>query len=128
MTMQWRVYDVLQCKCSLNIMIILTTRLTLMIMVIIEIIHSNNGSTRTSQYAIRNMSDIQNWMILFACSSYCLKGRTAPLGLKFLKTLCIFLKNKATLDKVSYGSGQKCLKELKNHSFPSVETIVVKLQ
>ena len=43
----------------------------------------------------------------------------------FLKTLCIFSKNKATSDKVSYGSGQKCSKELKNHSFTSVETIVV---
>ena len=31
----------------------------------------------------------------------------------FLKTLCIFSKNKATLDKVYYGSGQKCSKELK---------------
>ena len=46
----------------------------------------------------------------------------------FLKTLCIFSKNKATLDKVSYGSGQKYSKELKNHSFTSVEAIVVKLQ
>ena len=47
----------------------------------------------------------------------------------FLKTLCIFSKNKATLiDIVSYGSGQKCSKELKNDSFTSVETIVVKLQ
>ena len=46
----------------------------------------------------------------------------------FLKTLCIFSKNKATLDKVSYGSGQNYSKELKNHSFTSVETIVVKLQ
>ena len=46
----------------------------------------------------------------------------------FLKTLCIFSQNKATLDKVFYGSGQKCSKELKNHSFTSVETIVVKLQ
>ena len=46
----------------------------------------------------------------------------------FLKTLCIFSQNKATLDKVSYGSGQKYSKELKNHSFTSVETIVVKLQ
>ena len=46
----------------------------------------------------------------------------------FLKTLCIFSKNKANLDKVSYGSGQKCSKELKNHSFTSVEAIVVKLQ
>ena len=46
----------------------------------------------------------------------------------FLKTLCIFSQNKATSDKVFYGSGQKCSKELKNHSFNSVETIVVKLQ
>ena len=46
----------------------------------------------------------------------------------FLKTLRIFSKNNATLDKVSYGSGQKCSKELKNDSFTSVETIIVKLQ
>ena len=46
----------------------------------------------------------------------------------FLKTLCIFSKNKATSDKVSYGSGQKCSKEFKNYSFTSLETIVVKLQ
>ena len=46
----------------------------------------------------------------------------------FLKTLCIFSKNKATSDKVSYGSGRKCSKELENYSFTSVETIVVKLQ
>ena len=46
----------------------------------------------------------------------------------FLKTLCIFSKNEATLDKVSHGSSQKYFKELKNHSFTSVETIVVKLQ
>ena len=45
----------------------------------------------------------------------------------FLKTLCIFSKNKGTSDKVSYGSGQKCSKELENYSFTSVETIVVKL-
>ena len=46
----------------------------------------------------------------------------------FLKVLYIFSKNKATSDKVSYGSGQKCSKELKNHNFTSVQTIVVKLQ
>ena len=51
------------------------------------------------------------------------KGVLHPWAL-FLKTLCIFSKNKATLDKVSYGSGQKYSKELKNHSFTSVETIV----
>ena len=55
------------------------------------------------------------------------KGALHPRAL-FLKTLCIFSKNKATSDKVSYGSGQKCSKKLKNHSFTSVETIVVKLQ
>ena len=55
------------------------------------------------------------------------KGELHPWAL-FLKVLCIFSKNKATSDKVSYGSGQKCSKELKNHSFTSVETIVVKLQ
>ena len=46
----------------------------------------------------------------------------------FLKTFCIFSKNKATLDKETYRSGQKCSKELKNHIFTSVEAIVVKLQ
>ena len=61
------------------------------------------------------------------CSCLSLKG-VLHLWALFLKTLCISLKNKATLDIVSYGSGQKCSKELKNHSFPSVETIVVKLQ
>ena len=46
----------------------------------------------------------------------------------FLKTFCISSKNKATLDKGTYGSGQKCSKELKYHSFSSVEAIGVKLQ
>ena len=59
--------------------------------------------------------------------SYRLKGVLHPWAL-FLKILCIFLKNKVTSDKASYGSGQKCSKELKNHSFTSVEIIVVKLQ
>ena len=58
---------------------------------------------------------------------FSLKG-VLHLWALFLKTLCIFSKNKATSDKVSYGSGQKCSKELKNYSFTSVETIVVKLQ
>ena len=44
------------------------------------------------------------------------KGVLHPWTL-FLKTLCIFSKNKATSEKVSNGSGQKCSKELKNHSF-----------
>ena len=60
-----------------------------------------------------------------ACTS--IKGVLHPWAL-FLKMLCIFSKNKVTSDKASYGSGQKCSKELKNHSFTSVEIIVVKLQ
>ena len=56
-----------------------------------------------------------------------IKGVLHPWAL-FLKTLCIFSKNRTASDKVSYGSGQKCSKELKNHSFTLVETIVVKLQ
>ena len=60
-------------------------------------------------------------------SGITVKGVLHPWAL-YLKTLCIFLKNKATLDKVSYGFGQKCSKEIKNHKFASVETIVVKLQ
>ena len=58
---------------------------------------------------------------------FSLKGVLHPWAL-FLKTLCIFSKSNATSDKVSYGSGQKCSKEFKKHSFTSVETIVVKLQ
>ena len=54
-----------------------------------------------------------------------LKGVQHPWAL-FLKTLCIFSKNKATLDKVSYGSSEKCSKELKNYNFTLAETIVVK--
>ena len=55
------------------------------------------------------------------------KGVLHPWAL-FLKTLCNFSKNKATSGKIFYGSGHKCSKELKKHSFTSVETIVVKLQ
>ena len=65
--------------------------------------------------------------ILYIHISQTIKGVLHPWAL-FLKTLCIFSKNKATSDKVSHGSGQKCSKELKNHSFTLVETIVVKLQ
>ena len=55
------------------------------------------------------------------------KGVLHPWTL-FLKTLkYIFSKNKATLDKVFDGFDQKSSKELKNHSFISVETMVVKL-
>ena len=65
------------------------------------------------------LSVLAGWKIL--------KGVLHPWAL-FLKTLRIFSKNKATSDKEFYGSGQKCSKELKNHSFTLVETIVVKLQ
>ena len=51
----------------------------------------------------------------------------SPAWALFLKTLYIFSNIKATLEKVSYGSGQKCSKEVKNHSFTLAETIVVKL-
>ena len=61
------------------------------------------------------------------CYFIALKG-VLHLWALFLKTLCIFSKNKPNLDKVSYGSGQRCSTELKNHSFTSVEAIVVKLQ
>ena len=80
-----------------------------------------------------NMTDS---ISLMKNSSYTLNQRIVARHIKgvlhlwalFLKTLCIFSKNKATSDKVSYGSGQKCSKEFKNYSFTSVETIVVKLQ
>ena len=70
---------------------------------------------------------ITDFSKLFFSPCFNLKG-VLHLWALFLKTLCIFSKNKATLDKVSYGSGQKYSKELKNHSFTSVEAIVVKLQ
>ena len=68
------------------------------------------------------ISKIDIEMYLTLLRGYCTPG---PYFWRF----CTFSqKNKATSDKVSYGSGQKCSKELKNHSFTSVETIVVKLQ
>ena len=69
-------------------------------------------------------NDIHN--VIITINGTNIKGVLHPWAL-FLKTLCIFSKNKATSDKVSYGSGQKCSKEPKNHSFTSVDTIVVKL-
>ena len=64
--------------------------------------------------------------MLYTLATFWFKGVLHPWAL-FLKTRCIFSKNKATSDKVSYGSGQKCSKEPKNSGFTSVETIVVKL-
>ena len=69
------------------------------------------------------------WAFLFHFKDYkrYVKG-VLHLWALVLKTLYIFSKNRANLDKVSYGSGQKCSKELKNHSFTSVEAIVGKFQ
>ena len=62
------------------------------------------------------------WTSWWGTAGYCTPG-------PYFGRLCAFSqKNKATLDKVSYGSGQKCSKELRNHSFTSVEAIVVKVQ
>ena len=69
---------------------------------------------------------VYTFFCLFLKSQWRVKGVQHSWAL-FLKTVH-FLKNKATLDKVSYGSGQKYSKELKKHSFTSVKTIVVKLQ
>ena len=57
-----------------------------------------------------------------------IKGVQSPWAL-FLKTLCIFSKKiKQLWTMYPMDSSQKCFKELKNHSFTLVETIVVKLQ
>ena len=70
---------------------------------------------------------IINTLILYNSARLLFK-EVLHLWALFLKNLCIFSKIKAHLGKVSYGSGQKCSKELKNHSFTSVEAIFVKLQ
>ena len=78
----------------------------------------------------QNPTNTQFWKKKWSLSTFAFKlfkGVLHPWAL-FLKTLCIYSKNKATLDKVSNGSGQKCSKELKNHRFTSVETIILKLQ
>ena len=75
----------------------------------------------------RNACRFTFWYHMYGSNIDTLKG-VLHLWALFFKTLCIFSKNKATSDKVSYGPGQKYSKELNNHSFTSVETIVVKLQ
>ena len=57
-----------------------------------------------------------------------ISGATVPLGLILEDFVHFLKKNKATWEKISYGFGQKCSKELKNRSFTSVETTFVKLQ
>ena len=57
---------------------------------------------------------------------FALRGYSTP-GPYFWRLCAFSQKNKATFDKASYGSGQKCSKALKNHSFTSGETIAVKL-
>ena len=69
---------------------------------------------RTRTAPIREPRQVAGDMICFV-----VKG-VLHLWALFLKVLCIFSKNKATSDKVSYGSGQKYSKELKNHNFTSV--------
>ena len=93
-------------------------------MTLILLIHSNVGYKLINFHFCRSSLIGHIWPIGY---SYEFKGVLHPWAL-FLKTLCIFSKNKAISDKVSYGSGQKCSKELKNHSFTSLETIVAKLQ
>ena len=93
----------------------------------------NRRNMRFSHYFWLNMYMYKEMMILISIISLkhisfqIFKG-VLHLWALFLKTLCFFLKNKTILDKVSYGSGQKCSKELTNHSFPSEETIGVNLQ
>ena len=66
--------------------------------------------------ACSNYTCILGWM---GCTKICLdvtalrkvKG-VQHLWAVFLKILCLFSKHKADLGKVSYGSGQKCYKEL----------------
>ena len=85
----------------------------------------NIGQINLDNY---NTCNSCNYVFDLSLDSKCsFKGVLHPWAL-YLMTLCIFSKNKATSDKLFYGSGQKCSKELKNHSFTSVETIVVKLQ
>ena len=69
----------------------------------------------------KSTKEMKIWILSF-------KGVLHPWAL-YLKTLCIFSKNKAILDKVSYGSGQKCSKvgPTQISQFTSAETNVVKL-
>ena len=92
-----------------------------------ERFNNHSKSFRQKKYSKETESSKYVWTLKDNWINYVIKGVLHPWAL-FLKTLCIFSKNKATSDKVPYGSGQKCSKELKNHSFTQVETIVVKLQ
>ena len=82
---------------------------------------------KVSNYTEWFINWLPSYVSLSKLTNLWIKG-VLHLWTLFLKTLCIFSKNKATSDKVSHGSGQKCSKELENYSFTSVETIVVKLQ
>ena len=81
---------------------------------------------KTSDF-IKKINTILISEVVLNKSSFKMFKGVLHLWALFLKTLCIFSKYKATSDKVSYGSGQKCSKELENYSFTSVQTIVVKL-
>ena len=80
--------------------------------------HLNKNEFSIFFYFFVEYTQLNNWKNI--------KGVLHPSTL-FLKTLYIFSKNKATLDKVSYESGFKYSKELKKSSLISVETMVVKL-
>ena len=78
-------------------------------------------------FTLSVIDDIHLFFSWVLSRSFSIKGYCTPGP--YLWRFCAFSqKIKATSDKVSYGSGQKCSKELKNHSFNLVETIVVKLQ
>ena len=55
-------------------------------------------------------------VFVYTLSGRTLKGVLHPWAL-FLKTLCIFSKNKATSEKVSHGSGQKMFQRTQKSQF-----------
>ena len=71
---------------------------------------------RPSNFTTRCNFTTRTSHCIFFIFNTCFKGVLHPWAL-FLKTLSIFSKNTATSDKVSYGSGQKCSKELKKSQF-----------
>ena len=80
--------------------------------------HKNNWNTNWNKLYFFDNLRTKYWEHAVP-EFHVLKG-VLHLWALFLKVFCIFSKNKATSDKVSYGFGQKCSKELKNHNFTSV--------
>ena len=79
-------------------------------------------------YKMLNMLSGHRFWFCCLQSFYLTLGGTAPMDLIFDDFVHFLKKCYATLDKVSYGSGHKCSKELTHYSFTTGETIVVKLQ